>query len=163
MLTATSAPALADKDDNNGKAKGCENANEKSKVREKNPHCVGGADLEITGPEEVLTSSGRGSIYIVTVTNNGPETAENVEVTVTMVCNDQTCEIFTTVVVKPLMNFDGTLDAGDSKWFLVTVRSIPFSVGVISSVTSDTDDPNESNNSLTTNVINCRGLCVGLR
>lgn len=30
---------FADKDDNNGKSQGCDNANEKSKVSEKNPHC----------------------------------------------------------------------------------------------------------------------------
>ncbi|RDJ32225.1 MAG: hypothetical protein DWQ18_09050 [Crenarchaeota archaeon] len=31
--------AFATKDDNSGKAKGCENANENSKAKEKNPHC----------------------------------------------------------------------------------------------------------------------------
>ena len=31
---------IAAKDDNNGKAKGCVNANDNAKVKEKNPHCV---------------------------------------------------------------------------------------------------------------------------
>ena len=39
MITSVAAPVIADKDDNPGQAKGCEKANEKSKVREKNPHC----------------------------------------------------------------------------------------------------------------------------
>ena len=35
----TNQNVFADKDDNKGKAKGCENANDASKVREKNPNC----------------------------------------------------------------------------------------------------------------------------
>jgi len=39
MITGSLSPAMATKDDNNGKAKGCEKANENSKASEKNPHC----------------------------------------------------------------------------------------------------------------------------
>jgi len=154
MLTSATAPALADKDNNNGKDKGCENANEKSKAREKNPHCAStGADLEITGPEVSEYNSGRGHTYFITVTNNGPETAENVVVTATKICSSETCEIFTTVTVIPPIGDDGIIEAGESVIYRIDVSSILTGTSVLTSVTSDTDDPDESNNSLTTTLI----------
>ena len=39
MITGSLSPAMATKDDNNGKARGCEKANENSKASQKNPHC----------------------------------------------------------------------------------------------------------------------------
>jgi len=52
---ATNENVFADKDDNKGKAKGCEKANEKSKVSEKNPNCINALDLVCTGPIGGLT------------------------------------------------------------------------------------------------------------
>ena len=39
MVTGSIAPVMAEKGNNNGKAMGCEKANENSKVGEKNPNC----------------------------------------------------------------------------------------------------------------------------
>jgi len=52
---ATNQIVFADKEDNKGKAKGCENANEKSKVQEKNPNCDVAEDIVCTGSIGGLT------------------------------------------------------------------------------------------------------------
>ena len=45
MITGSLSPAMATKDDNNGKAEGCEKANENGKANVKNPHCETFFDL----------------------------------------------------------------------------------------------------------------------
>ena len=135
---------MATKDENNGKAMGCVNANENSKAGQKNPHC--GADLQIAGPSIATVD------LVVTVTNNGPQTAENVVVT-TAGNNGGN------LLVSPLDgSWDGTLASGQSASF--RIYDIPSYVTLATTtVSSDTNDPNPSNNVLLT-TIDCGPLCA---
>ncbi|HEY5735758.1 MAG TPA: hypothetical protein VIS47_04290, partial [Nitrosopumilus sp.] len=56
LLGGIDSNVFATKDDNNGKAKGCENASTKSKGIEKNPHCD---DSEL--PQNTCDANNNGS------------------------------------------------------------------------------------------------------
>ena len=154
MVSGSIMPAMAAKDDNNGKAMGCEKANVNSKAAEKNPHC--GADLEVSGPAEVTREGPRRGVatYTVTITNNGPPTAENIVITGTNHCETRQngCGIPTVPVLFPT-NWDGVLGSGES--VDLTVRSHLFTTSITVSITSDTIDRNLDNNSLVT-IVNRR-------
>ena len=113
------------------------------------------ADLRITktdAPDPIV--AGNTLIYTVTVTNDGPDDAENVMVTDTLppgVTFVQTVGCMNDPNGSPTCNL-GTITNSNSKMFTIEVTVDTSTSGLIantSTVTSTTNDPNTANNSAT--------------
>ncbi|KAA0263042.1 MAG: DUF11 domain-containing protein, partial [Chloroflexi bacterium] len=112
------------------------------------------ADLSVAKSDDVdPITEGEPLTYTVVVTNNGPDAAENVTLNDTLPTgasfNFATITQGTCAIGFPLLQCQiGTMDSGST--VTLTVRVTPNSSGLVTntvSVTSDTDDPDPSNNS----------------
>lgn len=112
------------------------------------------ADLSVTKSDDIDPIIEGGALtYTVVMTNNGPDAAENVVLDDIMptgtTFNFATLTQGTCAIAFPLLQCQsGTLNPGDT--VTLTLRLTPNSPGIITntaSITSDTDDPDMSNNS----------------